>query len=239
MIAASCPDAPAAFASTTKRRRPGPAIAGVCVALAASIPLFAQAAGLTWSSPVLGQTPSGLSGTGVPFTAPTTNAVVGFLMREKEDDPVLLEVSHAPLCPEIGECPGGTSTARLRTTPGIDGNVTSQKWVAAGSRHFVTSLQVCASAQSGKIKGLRIWSASVRPGGALSPAANPHEFTRPNCQNNWSNRVSCSAGRVVVGVVAYHAVRKGFTGIKIQCAAPVAGGTAASGGSGTAIQVRQ
>lgn len=97
------------------------------------------------------------------------------------------------------------------------------KWSDRG-RNYLHGLQVCDNGKTSgknqyKIKGLRIWSATVnaKSGAIGKQNATPLEFELPNCKK-WRSKMSCPSDRVASGVYVSTSSDDNYaTALKLEC----------------------
>jgi hypothetical protein len=84
---------------------------------------------------------------------------------------------------------------------------------------FITAIQVCTNKDaSPKLKGVRIWGATVDKNGRFNPVAESPKFERPNC-SRWAPKVSCGTDKVAVEARGYYnSTSVGFSGMALKCA---------------------
>jgi hypothetical protein len=71
---------------------------------------------------------------------------------------------------------------------------------------FVTGLQVCTNGKSGadaKVKGLKLWGATIDANATFKSLASSVSFERTNCKT-WEERVNCPSGHVATSVKLIH-----------------------------------
>lgn len=89
-----------------------------------------------------------------------------------------------------------------------------------GAGRFITSIQVCTRThESGavRVRGVRVQSASLEPGGALKPAKESTEIQLAGCKE-WQPRKVCPRGAVATGLrVSYERAAEGFSGMELRC----------------------
>ncbi len=186
-------------------------------------------AGLAWAAGSAFMTGGGVwtevSGIDHVFTrdyAPNSSkeGLHGFTVTESADDPYSVELHMLKLCSQ--DCPRRESNHLRFDHPGA---LTFQDWtVKADEDRFVTAVQVCFNGKEDptkkKIKGLRVWGASIDPEGKLLYESKYHEKQLNNC-TEWRNKVSCPDGKVATGARAHFVSdRTGFSGLALWCAAP-------------------
>jgi len=70
-------------------------------------------------------------------------------------------------------------------------------------RNFrVVGIQVCTRKSNDRVKGLRIRGQQLGKNGLID-VYEREQFTRPNCNDNWKNWVSCPAGKIATGFRAH------------------------------------
>ena len=93
--------------------------------------------------------------------------------------------------------------------------------VDLGTSVFATAIQVCtntkAKSDSERIKGIKLWGATINKNGSLAHNGSPQEFKQPNCAE-WHTKVSCDSKSVITSVRTYYG-DKGFSGIQVGCTA--------------------
>jgi len=204
-----------------------------CLLMSQSMPaLAADDATLptpTWSSPNW-RPVSGYTGdTSAFYTASSpTHALNRLSFFEHSDDPTLIEIWLEKLCHDR-PCDPGLRNIELRAE-NEPANLGTREIIAAGDDHYITAIQVCTTDEDDqrrrKIKGARIWTATLEPGGIVNRTNDePKEFDRPNCNNHWREKQTCVGNRVAVGLRAYYNSdspqfngRFYFTGLELQCA---------------------
>jgi hypothetical protein len=211
--------------------RPARFVSTLAVALAATLPSpltgqvrpravappsASETAGpTTWSGTADWRGPTGFSHTGAGvvtqnWSAEADWALTSMNWRERRDDAVWFEFVGRQLCADQ-DC--GYRT--LHTFKTEQGNLTSQKSVVTGDERYATALAVCTSS-SGKIKGVRLWSARIRADRTLEPGSERDQFERTNCRN-WHSPEECGPRQVIVGIRAHGTTDKGYTGLSIRC----------------------
>jgi hypothetical protein len=180
----------------------------------------------TWSSanwrPVSGYT----GDDSVFYTASSSRHALNQLrFYEHSDDPMLIEIWEEKLCDDR-PCDPGPRNTELRASD-RDHNENTRKILSAGDDHYITAIQVCTTndndTRKRKIKGARIWTARLEPGGIVKRTNyEPREFARPNCNNHWRDKQLCLGNRLAIGLRAYYHDdwEDGFyfTGLELQCA---------------------
>ena len=160
---------------------------------------------------------TGYTATGTKTTTGWTGYVItGFQWWEKKDDPVRIQVSARKLC--SGSC-SGNKTTELET--GINaGNIVSVKNVATAESHYITGIQVCTTNKNNtsdnKLKGIRLWSARIKPAGKFVADPSPKSAYHAHCVK-WGTIRKCASGQFVTGIKAYYGPKTGFTGFEVRC----------------------
>lgn len=197
------------------------------LAVAASACFVVTSAGITWGDQtkvLWDRTESAyqpVSGTPNPkvLTALITNETLGvraIAIQEKGDAPCRITVHTIGL-------PGSTARPDRATAntyqPGsvCDGN---EQEARVKDNEVITAIQVCTNGkktEQSRIKGLRVWGATVSSTGTLSISGTGRgdDLERLNC-SDWSTRSSCPPGQIVTGLRG-HATGVSFSGIAIQC----------------------
>ena len=184
---------------------------GLCM-----MPLDISAKEFNWSGGSWTQV-TGYTATATKTTAGWAgSAITGFQWWEKKDDPVRIQVSARTLC--SGKCSGNESTT-LKT--GSDaGNSVSVKNVATPESHYITGIQVCTTnkgnTSKNKLKGIRLWSARIKPAGRFVADPSPKSAQHTHCAK-WGSERKCAAGQFVTGIKAYYGPKTGFTGLEVRC----------------------
>lgn len=189
----------------------------------------AEPSGPIWSSPNW-RPVSGYTGDqSVYYTAGTRHALNRLSFYEHSDDPNHINMWLEELCHDQ-PCDSGPRTPELHVGTKEE-NLKSKEIIAAGDDHYITAIQVCTTNENDvrkrKIKGARIWTARLDPGGVVNRTGyDPVEFDRPNCNNHWREKQLCLGNRVAVGIKAYYNDdspqwnnRYYITGLELQCAA--------------------
>lgn len=157
-----------------------------------------------------------------------TYALNRLAFYEHSDDPNHIEIWMEQLCHDQ-PCDPGPRDGVLHVG-NKEENQRSKKILAAGDDHYITAIQVCTTNENDvrkrKIKGVRIWTARLDPGGIVNRTGyDPVEFARPNCNNNWRQKQLCIGNRVAVGLKAYYNDdspqlnnRYYITGLELECA---------------------
>lgn len=147
---------------------------------------------------------------------------------EHSDDPNHIDIWMEKLCHDQ-PCESGPRDGELHVGAKEE-NQGTREIIAAGDDHYVTAIQVCTTNENDirkrKIKGARIWSARLDPGGIVNRTGyEPAEFDRPNCNNHWREKQLCLGNRVAVGLKAYYNddspqwnSRRWITGLELECA---------------------
>lgn len=183
----------------------------------------------TWSSPNW-RPVSGYTGdhSEIYTTSSPTHALNRLSFYEHSDDPNHIEIWEEKLCHDQ-PCDPGPRTGVIHVGS-KDENLRTKEIIAAGDDHYITAIQVCTTNENDvrkrKIKGARIWTARLEPGGVVNRTNyDPVEFDRPNCNNHWREKQLCLGNRVVVGLRAYYNNdspqfnnRFYITGLELQCA---------------------
>jgi hypothetical protein len=146
------------------------------------------------------------------------NGVRSISITEKADHPCLIKVQPHPL-PDAPSKPGVLQSNQLRSL--CDGQ---EKSVSVGAGNYATAIQVCTTgakdSEDRRIKGIRLWGASVGADGKLTHNEAPAEFELPNCAI-WSAKSACGHGEIVTGIRGIYR-KEGtsyFSGISLRCAA--------------------
>jgi hypothetical protein len=183
----------------------------------------------TWSSPNW-RPVSGLTGDKSVFytSSSPTHALNRLEFYEHNNDPMLINIWLEKLCHDP-PCDPGERNIELRIGS-HDENLGSKEIISAGDDHYITAIQVCTTNDTDQrkreIKGARIWTARLEPGGIVNPTGTPPlKFDRANCNNHWREKQTCLGNRVAVGLRAYFNDdspqfnnRFWFTGLELQCA---------------------
>jgi len=166
---------------------------------------------LSWTAPTDWTRASGGQGTiHHRWVGEPDRALTSLIFREQANDAVRVEFVGMNLCTGPPCASSTDHRFELRS-----GNLTSQQSVWVGEWHYAVALEACIS-RSGKLKGLKMWGARIRPNGTLAAASQPAEFERPNCRD-WGPKIQCGADRVVVGLWLREDANKGFVGLSIKC----------------------
>ncbi len=190
-------------------------------------------AGLAWAASVTFMTGGGVwtkvSGLEHAFTrewSPNSGreGIRGFTFYEKSDDPCAIDLLMRKLCSRNCEQKETQRIEFEHEGVGFPPFKVDMWTVKASEDRFVTSVQVCFNGKDDatkmKIKGLRVWEASIDETGKLTYYEKEREEQLNNC-TDWKNKVSCPDGKVAVGARAYYATAKtGFAGLALYCAAP-------------------
>lgn len=182
----------------------------------------AWAEGLTryvWNATTSAYKPvSGVAGTDVSKVelSNTENGVTGMSITEKYDNPCLIKITP-------GGLPGFNNEPDAKTSRELRGHCDGQeKSVTVGTGNYATAIQVCLSgatdSKDRRIKGVRLWGASVGADGKLTQNPTAASFELPNCKT-WASKESCGADQIVTGISAsYGTVETGsYSGIAIRC----------------------
>jgi hypothetical protein len=157
-----------------------------------------------------------------------THALNRLAFYEHSDDPNHIEIWLEKLCHDQ-PCDPGPRDGVIHVG-NKEENLRSKEILAAGDDHYITAIQVCTTNQrdvrNRKIKGARIWTARIEPGGVVNRTGYPPVgFERPNCNDNWRDKQVCVGNRVAVGLRAYYNDdspqsnnRHYITGLELQCA---------------------
>jgi len=187
-----------------------------------------EATGPSWSSPNW-RPVSGYTGDqSVYYTSDSMHALNRLSFYEHSDDPNHINIWLEQLCYDQ-PCDPGPRTPELHVGS-KDENQRTKEIIAAGDDHYITAIQVCTTDENDvrkrKIKGARIWTARLEPGGVVNRTNyDPIEFDRPNCNNHWRGKQLCLGNRIAVGLRAYYNDdspqwnnRYYMTGLELQCA---------------------
>ena len=160
--------------------------------------------------------------------AGSTYALTRLAFYEHSDDPNHIEIWTEQLCYHQ-PCDPGPRDGSLHVG-NKEENLGSREIIAAGDDHYITAIQVCTTNENDvrkrKIKGARIWTARLEPGGIVNRTGyDPVEFDRPNCNNHWRAKQLCIGNRVAVDLKAYYNddwpqwnSRRYITGLELECA---------------------
>lgn len=163
---------------------------------------------------------SGYSGsTKVIFAKDRQLGLHALSFREKADDPIEISAFQASLLSGRAQGAGEAGTVMLR-----GGSSQSTAFVPLGEGNFITAVQVCTNnakdSLDAKIKGARIWGASLLSDGKLQANVTPAKFERTNC-SAWKSKVNCASGKVATGLRAHYASEaRGFAGLSLRCTTP-------------------
>ncbi len=160
--------------------------------------------------------------------AGSTYALNRLAFYEHSDDPNHIEIWMEQLCYDQ-PCDPGPRNGSLHVG-NKDANEGTKEIIAAGDDYYITAIQVCTTDENDirkrKIKGARIWTARLEPGGIVNRMDyEPPPFDRPNCNNHWREKQLCLGNRVAVGLKAYYNDdspqwnnRYYITGLELECA---------------------
>ena len=117
---------------------------------------------------------------------------------------------------------GGVKTPEASWCGGSPGN---EKWAERrGADEYISALQVCLTdkkdSTKNKVKGIRVWGKTLTAG-SLGPENGPDEAKHTNCKQ-WSNKVSCSSGKIATKIKVYYneyqwTTHGSATGISLGC----------------------
>jgi hypothetical protein len=152
-------------------------------------------------------------------------AVYSFAVQESGDEPCQITMFARGL-PQSKAGTGQQSIFALGTSHAAHDSYKKHcngatKTVRVGEDFFGTAIQVCTNDKSNnRVKGLKLWGASVDANGKLTPNSTPTEFALPNC-SKWHTKVSCDTGEVITGVKGVAPTKngstEGFSGVSIRC----------------------
>ena len=188
---------------------------------AASSPTQAQAA-FTWAAPNHRPISGEPGSTNESGTTDPGFALRSIAWGESNDNPRFVRAEARKLC--HGSCTGGTrhlSYLSLANHPEWANQL--DKTVSVGAGRYITAIQVCMSPHSNrsdrKVKGIRLWGATISPNGDVQRQPEVREQRRFRCRaNGWSERRSCMGNRVAVGLLVHRNGSRGMTGVALQCA---------------------
>lgn len=101
---------------------------------------------------------------------------------------------------------------------GSSGNYQSKQTLEL-SRGYIVAIQVCTNGDSQpKIKGARIWGATLDANGKPVATSESPKFERPHCKR-WASKVSCGADKVAVGFRMHWSdlYGTGYSGMSLWC----------------------
>jgi hypothetical protein len=185
--------------------------------------------GPTWSSPNWRPVSGYVGDRSVWYTSESpTNALNRLVFYEHSDDPNHIEIWLEELCHER-PCDPGPRDVDLHVGSKEE-NLRTKEILSAGDDHYIRAIQVCTTDEGDirkrKIKGARIWTARLEPGGVVVRTDYDIEpVERANCNDHWRERRGCLGNRVAVGLRAYYNDdspqfndRYYMTGLELQCA---------------------
>lgn len=94
-----------------------------------------------------------------------------------------------------------------------------QSWEKAdvGTGRFVTKVAVCTGDGGGKVQGVALWGAALKPDGSLEPGDDEVKLEFGGCKK-WQDKAACPAGSIATGVRGYFEDEKeGLVGIALRC----------------------
>ena len=144
------------------------------------------------------QTTTGVGGSYAPrdFVAPAGMALVGIQYGEDRDIPCYYRFTWWR--------PGASSQhSEWNTYSACSGNQKRYVGVTPSTQapRVLRLVRVCNRGSNDRIKGVRVRGANVNAHGAQRDPGLLTEHDRPNCNNNWSPRISqCPAGQAITRV---------------------------------------
>ena len=164
------------------------------------------------------ETWSGVSGAGASQHTVVTQAdyfaLRGLKMYDFDGRACVIEVNQASLN-------GGSMTSSAGKLKACEQRSSEAwKYLDVGAGLFITSVEVCvqqADAGGGKLRGIRVQSASVNPNGSLKPAKAKTEILFGDCKK-WAPKKSCPKGAVATGLRAnFDDASLGYSGLELRC----------------------
>lgn len=161
---------------------------------------------------------------------PGTTGVQGVRVRENYDKPCALEISGKSL--EQGSRDEGDEELNICTDgfqfpqgalSFLNGLSTSDKAVVfdGNPRHYLRGIAVCTNNNNNhRLKGIRIYPASVGTDATVNALGSYEEFRQTNC-SQWHTAVYCPSGQVASGLAVHHSDEE-ITGIALRCRRVVA-----------------
>ena len=185
--------------------------------------------GPTWSSPNWRPVSGYVGDRSVWYTSESpTHALNRLVFYEHSDDPNHIDMWLEKLCHDR-PCDPGPRDIELHVGSKEE-NLRTKEILSAGDDHYITAIQVCTTDENDirkrKIKGARIWTARLEPGGVVVRTGYEiAPFARPNCNDHWREKQICLGNRVAIGLRAYYNDdspqfnnRYYMTGLELQCA---------------------
>jgi hypothetical protein len=153
-------------------------------------------------------------------------ALEAIAIGEEADHPCFMEAHFVPL---PGSKLGTNDKEAKAETLYASCKPRQVKGALVGAGNFVTALQVCTNdkkeSTESRIKGLRLWGASVGSDGKLRQNLTPGEYELPNCAD-WKTKVSCPEGTIATGLRGSDNGTGGigsYQGIALRCSKLTAG----------------
>ncbi|MCG8467844.1 MAG: hypothetical protein MJB57_06475 [Gemmatimonadetes bacterium] len=158
--------------------------------------------------------------------APRTRGISGIRWTERGNKPFRLHIIPERLCVQHCDDPPDPNNNRYfvmtplgypNAVPGLSPGIN----VSVGADRYIVALQVCTNDRNDpekrRIKGLRLWGATLNPNGTINRTGGVRHDELPNCRD-WATKRSCLGDRrVAVGVIVHWNADHAFSGIELRC----------------------
>ncbi len=163
----------------------------------AAVPTDAAAQSFAISNGAGWRTTTGVSGSFQPYTltAPAGMVLYGLAYAENRDAPCLIEAYWwRPSAPR--------ATTQWKRSDGCDNGHRRIRINASDEvPRALRLVRVCNRGSNDRVKGIRVRGANVTASGAQPDPGVYAEHDRPNCNDNWSPRISqCPEGQAITRV---------------------------------------